>query len=143
MADYEDRDPELFRAEARDWLEANFPKELAGDTARQTASMMGAKELDTAQTQWKERMGEKGWGVPTWPERYGGRDGDSRPAVAGTLVHTLVQAVAIGLFVLPLSGAWLTGAWVIMLAAVVLTVITGIDYFVSAFRDSRGRPADR
>lgn len=27
-------------------------------------------------------------------ERYGGRDGDSRPAVAGTLVHTLVQAVA-------------------------------------------------
>lgn len=27
-------------------------------------------------------------------ERYGGRDGDSKPAVAGTLVHTLVQAVA-------------------------------------------------
>ena len=72
MADYEERDPELFRAEAREWLEANFPKELAGDTARQTASMMGAKELDAAQTQWKERMGEKGWGVPTWPDRYGG-----------------------------------------------------------------------
>jgi superfamily I DNA/RNA helicase/RecB family exonuclease len=27
-------------------------------------------------------------------ERFGGRDGDSQPAVAGTLVHTLVQAVA-------------------------------------------------
>ncbi|OAN37535.1 CDP-diacylglycerol--glycerol-3-phosphate 3-phosphatidyltransferase [Mycolicibacterium iranicum] len=65
------------------------------------------------------------------------------PASRGGKLKTLVQAVAIGLFVLPLSGAWLTGAWVIMLAAVVLTVITGIDYFVSAFRDSRGRPADR
>ena len=72
MADYEERDPELFRAEAREWLEANFPKELAGDTARQTASMMGAKELDAAQTKWKDAMGAKGWGVPTWPERYGG-----------------------------------------------------------------------
>ncbi|WP_018180933.1 ATP-dependent helicase [Jongsikchunia kroppenstedtii] len=27
-------------------------------------------------------------------ERFGGRDGDSQPAVTGTLVHTLVQAVA-------------------------------------------------
>ncbi|WP_311736085.1 CDP-diacylglycerol--glycerol-3-phosphate 3-phosphatidyltransferase [Mycolicibacterium iranicum] len=63
------------------------------------------------------------------------------PASRGGKLKTLVQAVAIGLFVLPLSGAWLTGAWVIMLAAVVLTVLTGIDYFVSAVRDSRGRPA--
>ena len=28
-----------------------------------------------------------------------------------------------------------------MVAAVVLTVMTGIDYFVSAFRDSRRQPA--
>ena len=27
------------------------------------------------------------------------------------------------------------------LAAVVLTLMTGVDYFVSAFRDSRARPA--
>jgi len=52
-----------------------------------------------------------------------------------------VQAVAIGLFVLPLSGPWLTGAWVVMAAAVVLTVLTGVDYVVSAIRDSRGRVA--
>ena len=63
------------------------------------------------------------------------------PASRGGKLKTLVQAVAIGLFVLPLSDGWLTGAWVIMLAAVVLTVITGVDYFVSAVRDSRGRPA--
>jgi CDP-diacylglycerol--glycerol-3-phosphate 3-phosphatidyltransferase len=66
------------------------------------------------------------------------------PASRGGKLKTLVQAVAIGLFVLPLyawSGLWLTVAWVIMWAAVALTVLTGVDYVVSAIRDSRGRPA--
>ena len=63
------------------------------------------------------------------------------PASRGGKLKTLVQALAIGLFVLPLSGAWLTGAWVLMWAAVVLTVVTGLDYVVSAFRDGRHRPA--
>ena len=62
------------------------------------------------------------------------------PASRGGKLKTLVQAVAIGLFILPLSGPWLTAAWVVMAAAVVLTVITGVDYVVSAVRDSRGRP---
>ena len=64
------------------------------------------------------------------------------PASRGGKLKTLVQAVAIGLFVLPLSGGWLVVGWVIMSAAVVLTVLTGLDYFVSAVRDWRGRPAD-
>jgi CDP-diacylglycerol--glycerol-3-phosphate 3-phosphatidyltransferase len=63
------------------------------------------------------------------------------PATRGGKLKTLVQAVAIGLFVLPLSGLWLSAAWVVMWAAVVLTLITGVDYVVSAIRDSRGRPA--
>jgi len=63
------------------------------------------------------------------------------PASRGGKLKTLVQAIAIGLFVLPLSGSWLTAAWVVMWAAVVLTVLTGVDYVVSAARDSRGRPA--
>jgi CDP-diacylglycerol--glycerol-3-phosphate 3-phosphatidyltransferase len=63
------------------------------------------------------------------------------PASRGGKLKTLVQAVAIGLFVLPLSGTWLSAAWVVMWAAVVLTVITGVDYVISAVRDSRGRPA--
>jgi CDP-diacylglycerol--glycerol-3-phosphate 3-phosphatidyltransferase len=65
------------------------------------------------------------------------------PASRGGKLKTLVQAVAIGLFILPLSGAWLSAAWVILWVAMVLTVITGVDYVVSAIRDSRGRPADR
>jgi CDP-diacylglycerol--glycerol-3-phosphate 3-phosphatidyltransferase len=63
------------------------------------------------------------------------------PATRGGKLKTLVQAVAIGLFVLPLSGPWLAAAWVVMWVAVVLTLITGVDYVVSAIRDSRGRPA--
>ena len=47
------------------------------------------------------------------------------PASRGGKLKTLVQAVAIGLFILPLSGPWLTGAWVVMVAAIVLTVLTG------------------
>ncbi len=62
------------------------------------------------------------------------------PASRGGKLKTLVQAVAIGLFILPLSGAWLTGAWVIMWAAIALTVVTGLDYVVSAVRNSRPRP---
>ena len=59
------------------------------------------------------------------------------PASRGGKLKTLVQAVAIGLFILPLTGAWHTVAWVIMWMAVVLTVLTGIDYVVSAIRNSR------
>lgn len=66
------------------------------------------------------------------------------PASRGGKVKTLVQAVAIGLFVLPLQAwpaQWLTVAWVTMVAAVVLTLLTGLDYVLSAIRDSRERPA--
>ena len=63
------------------------------------------------------------------------------PASRGGKLKTLVQAVAIGLFILPLSGSWLVAAWVVMAAAIVLTLVTGVDYVVSAARDVRGRPA--
>jgi len=63
------------------------------------------------------------------------------PASRGGKLKTLVQAVAIGLFILPLSGVWHTGAWVVMWAAIVLTVVTGVDYVLSAVRDSRARAA--
>ncbi|MDP9165134.1 MAG: CDP-diacylglycerol--glycerol-3-phosphate 3-phosphatidyltransferase [Actinomycetota bacterium] len=60
------------------------------------------------------------------------------PASRGGKLKTLVQAVAIGLFVLPLTGPWLTAAWAFMWAAIVLTVLTGVDYVVSAIRGARG-----
>lgn len=63
------------------------------------------------------------------------------PASRGGKLKTLVQAVAIGLFVLPLSGPWLVTAWVVMAVAVVLTVVTGADYVRSAVADLRSGPA--
>ena len=54
------------------------------------------------------------------------------PASWGGKLKTVVQAVAIGLFVLPLSGALHMAAEVVMAAAIVLTVVTGVDYVVSA-----------
>lgn len=63
------------------------------------------------------------------------------PASRGGKLKTLVQATAIGLFILPLSGAWHSGAWAIMWLALALTVLTGIDYAVSALRGARARSA--
>jgi CDP-diacylglycerol---glycerol-3-phosphate 3-phosphatidyltransferase len=59
------------------------------------------------------------------------------PASWGGKLKALVQAVAIGLFVLPLTGSWLTAAWVVMGLAIVLTVVTGVDYVASAAREVR------
>jgi CDP-diacylglycerol--glycerol-3-phosphate 3-phosphatidyltransferase len=62
------------------------------------------------------------------------------PASRGGKLKTLVQAVAIGLFVLPLSGSWLLASSAVMAVAIVLTVVTGVDYAASAARDVR-RPS--
>jgi CDP-diacylglycerol---glycerol-3-phosphate 3-phosphatidyltransferase len=59
------------------------------------------------------------------------------PASWGGKVKTVVQAVAIGLFVLPLAGPLRVAAAVVMGAAIVLTIVTGIDYVVSTVREVR------
>lgn len=59
------------------------------------------------------------------------------PASWGGKLKTFVQSVAIGLFVLPLSGPFRIAAAVVMAAALVLTVVTGIDYVVSTVREVR------
>ena len=54
------------------------------------------------------------------------------PASRGGKLKTLLQGFAIGLYLLPLSGLLATGrAWV-MTAAVVVTVVTGVDYVARA-----------
>jgi CDP-diacylglycerol--glycerol-3-phosphate 3-phosphatidyltransferase len=59
------------------------------------------------------------------------------PASWGGKLKTVVQALAIGLFVLPLSGPFLVVASVVMAAAIVLTIVTGIDYVASTVREVR------
>ncbi|WP_294077726.1 acyl-CoA dehydrogenase family protein [Sphingomonas sp.] len=60
-----------FRAEARDWLAANFPPELKGKDNSMSA-VEGPTQETPAQKAWREAIGAKGWGVPTWPAQYGG-----------------------------------------------------------------------
>jgi alkylation response protein AidB-like acyl-CoA dehydrogenase len=76
MADF-GGEAEPFRAEARDWLAANFPPALKDDPAAQLAAAMGGTPTPEAAL-WTKRMGEKGWGTPTWPAAYGG-GGLTRP----------------------------------------------------------------
>ena len=77
MADFGDVETDTFRAEASSWLAAHFPEGLKKDPMAQLAAMGGGKESPDA-TAWREAMGAKGWGVPTWPAQYGG-GGLSRP----------------------------------------------------------------
>jgi alkylation response protein AidB-like acyl-CoA dehydrogenase len=60
-----------FREEVRSFLAENFPSSLKGKD-----NAMSAVEGPTAETPehtaWRKAMGEKGWGVPTWPKQYGG-----------------------------------------------------------------------
>jgi hypothetical protein len=57
---------ESFRADARDWLQANVPQPAlpSGDTAEGFASHL----------EWEHRLHEAGWAVVSWPKAYGGRD---------------------------------------------------------------------
>lgn len=63
------------------------------------------------------------------------------PASRAGKLKTVTQAVAISLFLVPLYtllGGWVLWVnWVVMGLAVVLTVVTGIDYLVQAWRQNR------
>jgi alkylation response protein AidB-like acyl-CoA dehydrogenase len=65
-------DLSAFRREVRGWLAASFPATLAADPALQAVDVHGPPNTHADHVAWKRRMGEKGWGVPTWPEAYGG-----------------------------------------------------------------------
>ena len=76
-------DTEAFRKEARDWLEANFPPQLRKEPDTTMEQMEGGLKPSEDAELWRKRMGEKGWGAPTWPKEYGG--GGLSPAEARVL----------------------------------------------------------
>ncbi|MGY1858421.1 CDP-diacylglycerol--glycerol-3-phosphate 3-phosphatidyltransferase [Modestobacter sp. SYSU DS0290] len=53
-------------------------------------------------------------------------------ASRGGKAKTVLQALAIGLYILPLSGVLASARWWVMAAALALTVVTGIDYVYRA-----------
>ncbi|MES2753430.1 MAG: acyl-CoA dehydrogenase family protein [Pseudomonadota bacterium] len=68
-----------FRQEVRDWLSANFPKGLAHKDASLSA-LEGPTDESADEAAWRAAVGEKGWGVPTWPKDYGGGGLDRKQA---------------------------------------------------------------
>ncbi|MEU2252024.1 CDP-diacylglycerol--glycerol-3-phosphate 3-phosphatidyltransferase [Nocardia xishanensis] len=56
------------------------------------------------------------------------------PAGRGGKLKTLVQSLAIGVLLLPLSGGFEVAGMALMYLAVVLTVVTGLDYVGQAAR---------
>lgn len=69
-----------FRSDVQGWLEVNFPKRLAGADGQKYQLDAAYSAADSDFQQWRVRVGEKGWGVPTWPELYGGAGLEERGA---------------------------------------------------------------
>jgi len=53
-------------------------------------------------------------------------------ASRGGKAKTVVQALAIGLYIMPLEGALASARWWVMAVALVLTLVTGLDYVYRA-----------
>ena len=95
MADFGgDETPELaaFRAQARDWLEANVPASVRGAPDMTMEQMEGGLKPTADADLWRQRIGAKGWGTPTWPKEYGG--GGLSPAQARVLQQEMTRVGA-------------------------------------------------
>lgn len=65
---------EQFRTETRVWLEENCPASMRTATPEEEVIWGGRGQqwVNPESKVWMERMAEKGWTVPRWPESYGG-----------------------------------------------------------------------
>ena len=66
---------EQFRAETREWLEANCPEDMRQPMRSDEDQCWGGRNWvfkSEGQKLWLERMAAKGWTAPRWPAEYGG-----------------------------------------------------------------------
>lgn len=71
----DNQDLDTFRRDTRTWLDANCPPEMRQPARSEADICWGGKRFvfqSEAQRLWLQRMGERGWTVPTWPRDYGG-----------------------------------------------------------------------
>ena len=61
-----------FRLEAREWLESNCPASMRRGLGGYTAGGRKATYPNPDTKLWLDRMAERGWTAPTWPNEYGG-----------------------------------------------------------------------
>jgi len=109
MADFGATDLDVFRAEVRAWLEANYPAELRNPNAKTDPEAVwgGRAFVDSSDPQsvWMRRAAERGLTAPTWPTEYGG---GGLNAAQARLVD---QEIAKGRYRPPLLsfGIWMLG----------------------------------
>jgi alkylation response protein AidB-like acyl-CoA dehydrogenase len=89
MADFGSSELDAFRQTARQWLEENLPASLRQDPDAVADALASPAALSGDLELWRQRMGEKGWGVPTWPQHYGG--GGLSPAEARVLSEEMAR----------------------------------------------------
>lgn len=65
------------------------------------------------------------------------RQGRVVPASKGGKLKTTLQSVAVALYLIPLPSYLEIVAWLVMLAAVAVTVVTGIQYLLDSRRENR------
>ena len=109
MADFGGGDLDAFRDEVKAWLEANYPPELRDRNAKtDEEAVWGGRAFagsSDPQIVWMQRMADKGWTAPTWPQAYGG--GGLSPQQA----RILDQELNAGRYRQPLAsfGIWMLG----------------------------------
>lgn len=68
-------EPNQFRQEVRDWLEANCPEAMRSPYRSEADVCWGGRDFtfqSEDQRLWLERMASRGWTAPSWPREYGG-----------------------------------------------------------------------
>jgi acyl-CoA dehydrogenase len=63
-----------FRRLVHDWLPENFPESLRNVDPLTFMGNARAAGSNADYQLWRERVADRGWGVPTWPRRFGGGD---------------------------------------------------------------------
>src|SRR5436190_6245461 len=64
-----------FRAEARNWIEANAPKQFEAELSKSSLGRirLQKEEIVDVGKAWQKKKAEAGWACLHWPKEYGGR----------------------------------------------------------------------
>ena len=64
-----------FRAEARNWVQANAPKEFEAELSQASLGRISLKSADMVAVgkSWQKKKSDAGWACLSWPKEYGGR----------------------------------------------------------------------
>src|SRR4029077_14100919 len=73
-----------FRAEARQWIDANAPKQYEAELSKSSLGRIKLRNADIVEVAkaWQKKKADAGWVCLHWPKEYGGRG--ATPAGRGT-----------------------------------------------------------